>query len=174
MFTSRFRALASRSTLAVLAAAGTAIVVGGVSSASIPDKAGAIHGCYRALGSSYPLSLINTSIQPHCPSGYSAINWDASPPGIGYATGGATSSTSSGATCTMGQITLFAQVGAYVPNNYVVAKGQTLSIASWPTLFALIGTTYGGDGKSTFKLPSIQSLAPNHMTYAICVNGIFP
>ena len=41
-------------------------------------------------------------------------------------------------------------------------------------LFALIGTTYGGDGRTMFALPDLRAVAPNNMTYSICVEGIFP
>jgi hypothetical protein len=151
-----------------------ALVAGGVSFAAIPDSSGVVHGCYKAQGTAYPLNVLNTAVHPSCPSGYTAIHWDASPPGIGVGTGKATDAPSGGATCTMGQIQLFAQQGAYIPDNFAVAKGQLLSIALNTTLFALLGTTYGGDGKTTFALPNIQALAPNHMTYAICLNGVFP
>jgi hypothetical protein len=148
--------------------------VGGVVGRSIPDSSGVIHACYKASGSQYPLGVLNTSLHPSCPSGYKTLKWDASPPGIGVATGGATAGTTPGATCTLGEISLFAQHGAYLPLSYVAAKGQSLSISSNTALFTLLGTTYGGDGKSTFGLPNLQSLAPNHMTYGICVSGYFP
>lgn len=167
-------AAASRIGLAVLAAVTTAIVVSGVSSASIPDSTGVIHGCYKAAGASYPLSVINNSIHPSCPSGYKALEWDASPTGIGVGTGVATPAGGAGETCNMGEISLFAQHGAYLPTSYLIAKGQTLMISSYTALFALLGTSYGGNGTSTFKLPSLQALAPDHMTYAICAFGVFP
>ena len=54
------------------------------------------------------------------------------------------------------------------------ANGQLLSIAQNTALFALLGTTYGGDGKSAFALPDLRSIAPSHMTYSICTNGVWP
>ena len=57
--------------------------------------------------------------------------------------------------------------------NGMPAKGQTLPISAYEPLFALIGTTYGGDGVTNFKLPDLRSAAPNNMTYAICAEGIF-
>ena len=73
--------------------------------------------------------------------------------------------------CTMGAIMLTAShaVGEGVPAN-----GQILSIAQHQALFALIGTTYGGDGQTTFALPDLRPVTPNNMTYSICVYGIFP
>jgi microcystin-dependent protein len=38
----------------------------------------------------------------------------------------------------------------------------------------LLGTTYGGNGTSTFALPDLRGLAPDNMTYSICDLGIFP
>jgi Phage Tail Collar Domain/Collagen triple helix repeat (20 copies) len=73
--------------------------------------------------------------------------------------------------CTLGQIILSA--GAVTANG-VPANGQVLSIAQNTALFALLGTTYGGDGITTFALPDLRSVAPNGLTYSICTEGIFP
>ncbi|UTX54878.1 tail fiber protein [Leucobacter aridicollis] len=54
------------------------------------------------------------------------------------------------------------------------ANGQILSIQSFSALYSLFGNTYGGDGRATFALPDMRGLAPNNMTYSICVYGIFP
>jgi hypothetical protein len=167
-------AMAVRIGVATLTAAAVAVVVSGVSSASIPDSNGVIHGCYKAQGASSPLSVLNTATHPSCPSGYTAIHWDAAPPSIGVGTGVAAPGTTGGATCDMGEVSLFAQHGATLPTSFLIAKGQSLKIASYTALFALLGTTYGGNGTSTFKLPSLQGLAPDHMTYAICIYGIYP
>ncbi len=164
----------SRVAFAAVVAAATAFAISGVSSASIPDSTGQIHGCYKAGGAASALSVINTALHASCPSGDTALRWDASPPGIGVATGTATAGTTPGAQCTIGEIGLFAQHGAYLPTSYLAANGQALKIASWSPLFALIGTTYGGNGTTTFDLPSLERLAPDHMTYAICVSGVFP
>jgi microcystin-dependent protein len=51
------------------------------------------------------------------------------------------------------------------------ANGQPLPISQYQPLFALIGTTYGGNGTSNFERPNLSDLAPNHMTHSICVNG---
>jgi microcystin-dependent protein len=75
-------------------------------------------------------------------------------------------------TCTLGQISLYA--GNTVPVNEAVANGQSLPIAMNTPLFALIGTTYGGNGTSTFDLSNTESLAPDDMTYTMCVTGLYP
>ena len=45
----------------------------------------------------------------------------------------------------------------------MLCQGQTLPISEYETLFALIGTTYGGDGQSTFNLPDLRGRLPIHM-----------
>lgn len=50
----------------------------------------------------------------------------------------------------------------YCPNGWMEANGQLLSIAQDTALFALLGTTYGGDGKVTFGLPDLRGRAPIH------------
>lgn len=45
--------------------------------------------------------------------------------------------------------------GNFAPQNWMLCKGQVLSIAEYEPLFTIIGTTYGGDGMSTFALPNL-------------------
>jgi hypothetical protein len=75
-----------------------------------------------------------------------------------------------GETCTLGEIILSAGSRA----NGMPAAGQILKIIDNQTLFTLLGTTYGGDGTSTFALPDLRSSAPNGLTYSICMFGVFP
>jgi microcystin-dependent protein len=56
----------------------------------------------------------------------------------------------------------------------VTANGQLVPIDNHEQLFALLGTTYGGDGKTTFALPDLRPVAPDHMTYSICEDGVWP
>ncbi|MGD9860922.1 MAG: tail fiber protein [Marinobacterium sp.] len=56
----------------------------------------------------------------------------------------------------------------------IPAAGQLLSISSNTALYSLLGTTFGGNGTTTFALPDLRSAAPNGTTYTICDNGIFP
>ena len=60
----------------------------------------------------------------------------------------------------IGEIRLFA--GNFAPAGWMLCQGQTLPISQFDTLFNLIGTTYGGDGVSTFNLPDLQSRVPIH------------
>jgi microcystin-dependent protein len=52
--------------------------------------------------------------------------------------------------------------GNFAPANWALCNGQILSIASNEVLFTLIGTTYGGDGQSTFALPNLVGRIPVH------------
>ena len=60
----------------------------------------------------------------------------------------------------VGEIMMFA--GNYAPLGWALCEGQLLSIAQNTTLFTLIGTTYGGDGQSTFGLPDLRGRIPLH------------
>jgi microcystin-dependent protein len=50
----------------------------------------------------------------------------------------------------------------FAPNGWAWCDGQILPISQNTALFSLLGTTYGGDGKSTFALPDLQGRAPMH------------
>lgn len=77
--------------------------------------------------------------------------------------------------CVMGDVWLTAStVGGAMP-----ARGQLLSISSNSALFSLLGTLYGGDGRTTFALPDLRDVAPKSkngqaLTYVICTQGYFP
>ncbi|MBI1765938.1 MAG: phage tail protein [Acidobacteria bacterium] len=60
----------------------------------------------------------------------------------------------------VGEIRMFA--GNFAPAGWMFCSGQLLPISEYETLFNLIGTTYGGDGQSTFALPDLQSRVPLH------------
>ena len=61
----------------------------------------------------------------------------------------------------VGEIRMFG--GSFAPAGWMMCDGQLLPISENETLFQLIGTTYGGDGESTFQLPNLQSRVPIHM-----------
>src|ERR1700758_5677033 len=50
----------------------------------------------------------------------------------------------------------------FAPKGWAFCNGQILPISQNTALFSLLGTTYGGDGKSTFALPNMQGNAPMH------------
>src|SRR2546423_10856686 len=60
----------------------------------------------------------------------------------------------------VGEIRMFA--GNFAPAGWMFCEGQLLPISENETLFNLIGTTYGGDGQSTFGLPDLRGRIPIH------------
>ncbi|GGE93912.1 phage tail protein [Hymenobacter cavernae] len=50
--------------------------------------------------------------------------------------------------------------GTYAPKGWAFCNGQTLAINQNQALFSLLGTTYGGDGRTNFNLPNLQSRVP--------------
>src|SRR6059036_1713107 len=60
----------------------------------------------------------------------------------------------------VGEIRMFG--GNFAPAGWMFCEGQLLPISENQTLFQLIGTTYGGDGQSTFALPDLQGRLPIH------------
>lgn len=61
----------------------------------------------------------------------------------------------------VGEIRMFG--GNFAPAGWMFCEGQLLPISEYDTLFNLIGTTYGGDGQSTFSLPDLRGRVPIHM-----------
>lgn len=101
----------------------------------------------------------------------------------------------------IGEIRLFG--GNFAPRNWAFCDGSLLSIAQNTALFSILGTTYGGDGMSTFALPDLRGavavgtgtgpgldpvdlgetgttggtasgLGTLGLNYVICLYGIFP
>lgn len=60
----------------------------------------------------------------------------------------------------IGEIYMFA--GNFAPRGYALCDGQLLSIAQNTALFSILGTTYGGNGQTTFALPDLRGRAPIH------------
>lgn len=60
----------------------------------------------------------------------------------------------------VGEIRMFS--GNFAPAGWMFCEGQLLPISEYETLFQLIGTTYGGDGESTFSLPDLRGRLPIH------------
>ena len=71
-----------------------------------------------------------------------------------------------------GEIKLFG--GPYPPRNWAFCSGQTLNISQYTALFAVIGTSYGGDGRTNFQLPKLNSLGEYGPYFIICINGQWP
>jgi microcystin-dependent protein len=71
----------------------------------------------------------------------------------------------------IGEIRMFA--GNFAPVGWAFCDGSLLPISENDALFNLIGTTYGGDGQSTFALPDLRSRVPIHVGpgFALAQNG---
>lgn len=73
----------------------------------------------------------------------------------------------------LGQITLFGF--NFTPRGWAPCEGQLLPINQNQSLFSLLGTTYGGDGRTTFALPDLRGRGPAKSTqYCIAIQGIYP
>ncbi len=60
----------------------------------------------------------------------------------------------------VGEIRMFA--GGFAPRGWALCDGQLLAVAQNDALFSLLGTIYGGDGRSTFGLPDMRGRVPVH------------
>jgi len=58
----------------------------------------------------------------------------------------------------LGQVIMFA--GNFAPRGWAFCEGQLLAISSNTALFSILGTTYGGDGRTTFALPDLRGRVP--------------
>ncbi|HJV70267.1 phage tail protein [Ideonella sp.] len=73
----------------------------------------------------------------------------------------------------LGQIQLFAF--NFAPMGWMPCDGRSLPISQYTAVFALVGTTYGGDGRTNFALPNLAGKEPiPGSSYCICVEGVFP
>ena len=60
----------------------------------------------------------------------------------------------------IGQIIMFG--GNFAPRNWALCDGQLLAISQFQALFSILGTTYGGDGRTTFGLPDLRGRVAMH------------
>jgi len=60
----------------------------------------------------------------------------------------------------LGEIRMFA--GNFAPRSWAFCDGQLMSISENPALFSILGTTYGGDGRTTFALPDLRGRVSLH------------
>jgi microcystin-dependent protein len=61
----------------------------------------------------------------------------------------------------LGTIILFA--GNFAPRGWALCDGQIMSIAQYTAVFSILGTTYGGNGQTTFALPDLRGRVPMHV-----------
>lgn len=134
-----------------------------------------VKGPVGATGPAGPAGPVGP-VGPVGPKGDTGAKGDTGPTGPGTTafgddTGNAAASWTNDDACVLGTISLTANVqrGYGMP-----AKGQVLPISSNTAMFSLLGTTYGGDGVTTFALPDLRAAAPDHMTYSICTEGLYP
>ena len=65
----------------------------------------------------------------------------------------------------------------FAPAGWALCRGQLLPVAQNRALFALLGTTYGGDGQTSFGLPKLAGVPAQGgacLNYCICIQGSFP
>ncbi len=75
----------------------------------------------------------------------------------------------------LGQINAYPYT--YEPANWALCDGRVMQISAYQTLYSLLGTTFGGDGVTTFNLPDLRPAATGsgHVRYFMCVaNGVYP
>ncbi|MDA9773785.1 tail fiber protein [Saprospiraceae bacterium] len=60
----------------------------------------------------------------------------------------------------LGEMVMFA--GNFAPRGWALCDGQLLPISQYSALFSILGTTYGGDGRTTFALPDMRGRNPMH------------
>jgi microcystin-dependent protein len=86
--------------------------------------------------------------------------WKAFAAGVLISSGLVHSQASAGTDAYLGEISWFA--GTFAPIGWTFCSGQLLQIDQNTALFSLLGTTYGGDGRTTFGLPDLRGRVPIH------------
>ena len=72
----------------------------------------------------------------------------------------------------VGEIRLFPY--NFAPRGWMRCEGQLLPILQYQALFALFGTTFGGDGRTSFRLPNLREGPAASTFYYIALQGVFP
>jgi microcystin-dependent protein len=73
----------------------------------------------------------------------------------------------------LGEITMYPYT--FAPRGWLKCEGQILSIQQNAALFSLLGTNFGGDGRTTFALPDLRGASPiPNVDYYISTQGAFP
>ncbi len=62
--------------------------------------------------------------------------------------------------CFLGEVRMFA--GNFAPRGWALCDGQLLAISKYSAVFSILGTMYGGDGRTTFALPDLRGRVPVH------------
>jgi microcystin-dependent protein len=119
----------------------------GLTNGSIPGQLLLWQGNSWVAALPSPQQIIIDNMQP-----YAAINYVIALEGI--------FPSRNGSEPFIGEIYMFA--GNFAPRGYALCDGQLLSIAQNTALFSILGTTYGGNGQTTFALPDLRGRAPIH------------
>lgn len=107
------------------------------------------------------------------PTGPAGQNGAPGPMGPqGPAGGSASGTATSGSTCMLGEIRRFG--GDFAPRNWHLADGSLFQVMSHTALFSILGSKYGGDGRTTFALPNLNQSGANGPQTIICMEGFFP
>jgi hypothetical protein len=148
------------------------LLSGGVAAGSIAASgttpATTVHGCVNTKTGALSVEL---KASARCPRRTKSLSWSTGV-AFGSHTNTATVSTAVGADCTLGEA--FLMPGKTFGDNAIPANGQLLSISTNTALYSLYGTTYGGNGTSTFAVPNLKAAAPDGLTYVICSAGVYP
>lgn len=70
----------------------------------------------------------------------------------------------------IGEVRMFG--GTFAPDGWAMCDGRLLSIANFEALYALLGTTYGGDGVNTFAVPDLRGRVPLHKSFTMPVGQL--
>lgn len=68
----------------------------------------------------------------------------------------------------LGEVKMFA--GTYAPQGWAFCEGQSLPISQYSALFSILGTQYGGNGRSTFNLPNLQGVPSASMGHEFAIS----
>ncbi len=72
----------------------------------------------------------------------------------------------------LGEIRMFG--GNFAPKGWALCHGQDLSIQQHSALFSVIGTMFGGDGRTQFALPDLRGKVAEGVTFIIALEGVYP
>ena len=128
-------------------------------------------------GQSYVALASNMGVDPANDVSTSGGNWALMAAAgttnfLGTNTQTFTAGSGTGADCTIGTVVL--NISPQYATSYLPADGSVRNITDYATLAAILGTTYGGDGTTTFGLPNLSAAAPNNTLYLVCALGEDP
>lgn len=194
--------MTTRSKLVLAVATAVVAVIAGSIGHAYASPPATIHACYDKASGKLRFTNPATNVPKGCTSKEAAVDWDElgvagpggpqGPPGPAGEQGApgpsdqsaqsflggfdatvttGTALAAHGPSCTIGRVRLAA---GRLTAGGLPADGRLLDITENEVLYWLLGTQYGGDGKTTFALPDLRPITPNGLTYSVCVDGVFP